>query len=70
MQTKNLKHAFIETTNYCNLDCVFCNRRDVVNNKNLKHMSLNEWDKILDALSEHPLEDAKLQGLGEPFFQN
>ncbi len=68
MQTKKLKHAFIETTNYCNLDCVFCNRRDVVNNKNLKHMSLNEWNKILQVLSDHPLKDAKLQGLGEPFF--
>ena len=35
-----LTYAYLETTNYFNLDCVFCNRREVVTNKTLKHMSL------------------------------
>ena len=63
-----IKYAYLETTNHCNLDCVFCNRRDVVNNQNLKHMEIERWKYCLDILKDHPLEQAKLMGLGEPFF--
>lgn len=63
-----ITYAYLETTNYCNLDCVFCNRRDVVTQKTLKHMSLEDWEKVLNKLSHHPINEAKLMGLGEPFF--
>ena len=33
---KPITYAYLETTNYCNLSCTFCNRDDVV--KKLKHM--------------------------------
>ncbi len=68
MSVEPITYAYLETTNYCNLDCVFCNRREVVNQKNLKHMSLENWDRVLNTLSNHPINEAKLMGLGEPFF--
>lgn len=59
----------IESTNYCNLDCSFCNRRDVVGD-DLLHMSLSNFEKIMIELKEggHELENAKLMGLGEPML--
>ena len=56
----------IETTNYCNLNCSFCNRDEVV--KKLKHMSLVEWELVLEKLKNQPIKEAKLMGLGEPFL--
>ena len=41
---KPITYAYLETTNYCNLSCTFCNRDDVV--KKLKHMSLTDWLSI------------------------
>ena len=38
-----ITYAYLETTNYCNLDCSFCNRTDVIGP--LKHMSLEDWGK-------------------------
>ena len=68
MSCEPITYAYLETTNYCNLDCVFCNRRDVVSQETLKHMSLENWDRILNILAPHPINEAKLMGLGEPFF--
>ena len=68
MEVSPITYAYLETTNYCNLDCVFCNRREVVTQKTLKHMSLENWEKVLKILSKHPITEAKLMGLGEPFF--
>jgi len=68
MSCEPITYAYLETTNHCNLDCVFCNRRDVVTKETLKHMSLDDWDKILSILAPHPINEAKLMGLGEPFF--
>ena len=31
-------------------------------------MPLQEWHKVLEILSPHPINEAKLMGLGEPFF--
>jgi radical SAM protein with 4Fe4S-binding SPASM domain len=31
-------------------------------------MSLEDWDIVLDKLSSQPINEAKLMGLGEPFF--
>ena len=61
-----ITYAYLETTNYCNLDCSFCNRLDVIGP--LKHMSLENWDKLLDGIKHHPIEEAKLMGMGEPLL--
>ncbi|KZR70738.1 Cyclic pyranopterin monophosphate synthase [Prochlorococcus marinus str. MIT 1318] len=63
-----IKYVYLETTNHCNLDCVFCNRREVVNSQNLRHMSMSKWKICLDILKNEPISEAKLMGLGEPFF--
>ena len=63
---KPITYAYLETTNYCNLDCSFCNRTDVIGP--LKHMSLENWGKLLDGIKHHPIEEAKLMGMGEPFL--
>jgi MoaA/NifB/PqqE/SkfB family radical SAM enzyme len=61
-----ITYAYLETTNYCNLDCSFCNRSDVIGP--LKHMSLENWGKLLDGIKHHPIKEAKLMGMGEPFL--
>lgn len=63
---KPITYAYLETTNHCNLDCSFCNRKDVIGP--LKHVSLNKWGEILDKISHHPISEAKLMGMGEPFL--
>ena len=60
---KKITYAYLETTNYCNLDCSFCNRIDVIGP--LKHMSLENWGKLLDGIKHHPIEEAKLMGMGD-----
>ena len=61
-----ITYAYLETTNYCNLDCSFCNRMDVIGP--LKHMSLDDLEKLLDGIKHHPIEEAKLMGMGEPML--
>ena len=63
---KPITYAYLETTNYCNLSCTFCNRDEVV--KKLKHMSLTDWKLVLEKLKDQPIKEAKLMGLGEPFL--
>ena len=63
---KPITYAYLETTNYCNLSCTFCNRDEVV--KKLKHMSLTDWNLVLEKLKDQPIKEAKLMGLGEPFL--
>ena len=63
---KPITYAYLETTNYCNLDCIFCNRSDVIGP--LKHMSLENWGKLLDGIKHHPIKEAKLMGMGEPML--
>ena len=61
-----ITYAYLETTNYCNLDCSFCNRDEVIGP--LKHMSLEDWGKLLDGIKHHPIKEAKLMGMGEPML--
>jgi len=63
---REIKYAYLETTNYCNLRCSFCNRLDVIGP--LKHMSLENWEILLNKIKHHPLKTAKLMGMGEPFL--
>ena len=66
MKHDPLRYVYLETTNYCNLKCSFCNREDVV--EKLIHMSLTNWEIVLEKLKDYPIEEAKLMGLGEPFL--
>lgn len=59
-------YVYLETTTYCNLDCRFCNRRDVV--KHAHHMSIENWVIVQEKLKDFPIREAKLMGLGEPFL--
>lgn len=61
-----ITYAYLETTNYCNLKCSFCNREEVIGP--LQHIPLDRWEKILDKLKHHPIKEAKLMGMGEPFL--
>ena len=61
-----IDYAYLETTNYCNLDCSFCNRADVIGP--LNHISLDKWDTLLDKIKDQPLRITKLMGMGEPFL--
>ena len=63
---RKIEYASFEVTSYCNLNCSFCNRDEVI--KNPKHISLDSWKIILDKLKSYNLKEAKLQGLGEPFL--
>lgn len=61
-----ITYAYLETTNYCNLQCSFCNRDEVIGA--LQHMSLTKWGELLDSIKHHPIKEAKLMGMGEPML--
>ena len=61
-----LRYAYIETTNYCNLKCITCNREDVIGP--LSHMSIDKFYSLMDKLKDHPIQEAKFMGMGEPFL--
>lgn len=64
---REIEYIYLETTNYCNLDCSFCNRSEVVGNQAM-HMRVEDWKRILKQLEDQPIREAKLMGLGEPFL--
>ena len=63
---KPITYAYLETTNYCNLQCSFCNREEVIGA--LQHMPIEKFRKLLENIKHHPIEEAKLMGMGEPFL--
>lgn len=63
---RKIEYASFEVTSYCNLNCSFCNREEVI--KHPKHISVESWIYILEKFKSHPIKEAKLQGLGEPFM--
>jgi len=66
MNNEKITYAYLETTNYCNLACSFCNREEVIGP--LKHMPLEKWKLLLNRISHHPINEAKLMGMGEPML--
>lgn len=66
MINKPITYAYLETTNYCNLECSFCNRHEVIGA--LQHMSIDKFRLMLEKLKHHPIKEAKLMGMGEPFL--
>jgi radical SAM protein with 4Fe4S-binding SPASM domain len=63
---KNVTYVYIETTNYCNLNCTFCNRKSVIDR--LNHMPISKFKILLDKIKHYSINEAKLMGMGEPFF--
>lgn len=61
-----LTYAYIETSSYCNLECSFCNRDEVVLRP--KNMSVEDYKIVLSKLKNHPIKEIKLMGMGEPFM--
>ena len=61
-----ISYAYLETTNYCNLNCSFCNREEVIGS--LKHMPITQFKQLLSNISHHEITEAKLMGMGEPFL--
>ena len=61
-----ITYAYLETTNYCNLNCSFCNRNEVVSK--LIHMPLSKWINMLERIKHHPIKECKLMGMGEPML--
>lgn len=66
MSNQPITYAYLETTNYCNLECSFCNRNEVIGP--LKHMHLDKFKDMLERIKHHPIKEAKLMGMGEPFL--
>jgi MoaA/NifB/PqqE/SkfB family radical SAM enzyme len=63
---KPITYVYLETTNYCNLQCSFCNREEVIGA--LQHMPVPKFRKMLESLKHHPIKEAKLMGMGEPML--
>lgn len=63
---RKIKYAYLETTSYCNLNCSFCNREEVVSKS--EHMSVETYKVVLSKIKNHPIEEIKLMGMGEPFL--
>ena len=61
-----IEYAYIETTNHCNLQCTFCNRHEVIGA--LQHMSVDKFTQLMEKIKHHPINTAKLMGMGEPFM--
>lgn len=61
-----IEYAYIETTNYCNLQCTFCNRHEVIGA--LQHMPISKFIELMEKIKHHPIHTAKLMGMGEPFM--
>jgi len=63
---KPITYVYLETTNYCNLQCSFCNRDEVIGA--LQHMPIQKFRDLLESIKHHPIQEAKLMGMGEPFL--
>ena len=63
---KPISYVYLETTNYCNLACSFCNRDEVIGA--LQHMPLSKFRELLESIKEHPIKEGKLMGMGEPML--
>lgn len=66
MTHTSINYAYIETTTFCNLRCVGCNRGSVING--LKKMSMIDFDILLSKIKNEPITEAKLMGMGEPYL--
>lgn len=61
-----ITYVYLETTNYCNLQCSFCNRDEVIGA--LHHMPISKFRELMEKIKHHPIQEAKLMGMGEPMM--
>jgi len=61
-----IEYLIIEPTTYCNLNCIYCNRKRTI--KGNKHMTPDDVDMYLDKLKKQPIKEIKTQVLGEPYL--
>ena len=66
IENKPITYAYLETTNYCNLQCSFCNRHEVIGA--LQHMPVSKFRDMMERIKHHPIKEAKLMGMGEPLL--
>lgn len=66
MSLKPITYVYLETTNYCNLQCSFCNRDEVIGA--LQHMPISKFREMMEKIKHHPIKEAKLMGMGEPML--
>lgn len=59
-------HLIVETTNVCNLDCVFCNR--IVMSRPVQTMKYEVFQKIVDEAVANNVYSMSLYMLGEPMM--
>ena len=64
--SKPITYVYLETTNYCNLECSFCNRNEVIGA--LRHMPIVKFREMMENIKHQPIEEAKLMGMGEPML--
>ena len=57
------KHVQVEVTTFCNMNCLSCGRRDIIEKPH--HMQFGELKEIFDAIQPHNIN---LSGLGEPLL--
>lgn len=55
-----MREAQIEVTTYCNLNCFYCNNKNIEK----KHMDMELFFKIVDSIKN--TNNVRLQGTGEP----
>ena len=65
---REIKYLMVEPTSHCNLDCMGCNRRDVIKLRPATHFPIEQYQDVLNKLENQPIEETKVQGLGETFF--
>lgn len=64
-----ITYVCFEPTSYCNLECSFCNRGEIMaTGKVLRHISMEDWKLMLDKLEGQDIREAKFTGLGEPML--
>ncbi len=64
LELKNLPtHVQIEITTFCNMDCLSCGRRYIIDKGH--HMSFNEFEQIYNQIKPR---NVNLSGLGEPLL--
>lgn len=69
MKLEPITYVCFEPTSYCNLECSFCNRGEIMaKGKVLRHISMEDWHKMLDKFDGHDIKEAKFTGLGEPML--
>lgn len=69
-QFKQISYLMIEVNSFCNLDCAFCNRKQLedLGLREQKTLSVEEFRTVLEKFKDCNIDTIKLEGLSEPMF--